>query len=158
MPSRSPALPYAAVVVLAFLFGVADAVRRYLPLWLSNHGLTPPELSAVLLGMSVVNALFVPVGAVAVGYAFADGLDVATRLGVTVAATFLLAAVGYLVGFGVVLGLLPANATGTASLLRNLLVAVVVGFTNGLAVVVAVVAGAAVRRLRRRPPAPGSAG
>lgn len=158
MPSRSPALPYAAVVVLALLFGVSDAVRRYLPVWLSNHGLTPPELSVVLLGMTVVNALFVPVGAVAVGYAFADGLDVVTRLGVTAAGVFVVAVVGYLLGFGVVLGLVPADATGTASLLRNLLAAVVVGLTNGLAVVVAVVAGAAVRRLRRRPRDPGSAG
>ncbi|WP_255150823.1 hypothetical protein [Halorarius halobius] len=147
MTSRSPALPYAAIAVLVLLNGVVRGVRQYLPILLTDDGFGPGALTGVLLGMDVVQALFVPVGAVVLGYGFAETLDVENRLGVTAAVTYLLAVVGYLVGFGAVLLLVP-EASSTGSLLRNLAAAAVVGLTNGLSATVAVVAGAAVGRLR----------
>ncbi|WP_255197108.1 hypothetical protein [Halorarius litoreus] len=154
MTTRSSALPYAAVTALALLFGASNAVRQYLPVVLGVRGTTPAELSGYLLGASLVNALLVPVGAAVVGYAFADGLAVAARLAVTVAVTLLLAALGVLVGFGVTLTFVLDIEASAGSLVGQFLSAAVVGLTNGLTLTVAVVAGAAVRRLRARPASP----
>ena len=156
--SRSPALPYAAVTVLALLTGVSNGIRQYLPLLLHDSGMRASELSGYLLGMTVVSTLFVPVGGVVVGYVLADGLDVERRLGVTVVVAYVLAVVGYLVGFSlVVVGAVPVHTTGSVSPFSTLLAAGVVGLTNGLGVTVSVVAGAAVRRLQARPATPDSA-
>lgn len=150
MTARSSALPYAAVAVLAVLSGVSNGVRQYLPVLVDISVTAPIELTTYLLAMEVANTLFVPVGAVVVGATFADGLDVETRLGATVVVTLLLAAVGYLAGFSVVFPFVPGDQQ---PLFAQLLSAAVVGLTNGITLTVAVVAGAAVRRLRDRPAA-----
>jgi hypothetical protein len=153
--------PLSALLAVGCVGGVAGALSRvatYLPKLLVDGGAPLSTVGVVLPVVSVVQVLVSPVGAVVVGWAVADVLDVEGDLLRAVLAVYFAALAGLVVGAVVALSLAPPDVHGAGSLLVRALNGVVVGLTGAVTVTVAVVAGAAVRRLRRRSPDPGSAG
>lgn len=146
---RSPLAPLLAAAALAAVAGALSRVVTYLPA-LAGDGRTLEALGPLAFGASLLQVLVSPVGAVALGYLFADRFAVRDRLPVAGAVVFVAAVVGFAVGVAVALVSLPASAVGAQSLGSTVLDGLAVGVPGAVTLTVGVVAGAALGRLRGR--------
>lgn len=145
---RSPLLAVAALAVAA---GALSRLVTHLPPLLLGGGATVESVAPVLVAASFLQLLVSPLGAVAVGYAYAGRLDVRDRLAATSLAVAAVGFLGLVAGAAVGLSVLPERVGVAGSLVPLLLNGLAVGATGAVTLTVAVVAGAAVGTLRARP-------
>lgn len=143
--NRSPLAPLLGVAGLAFLAGLLYRVQVFLPTMTTHEGLV--ALNTLTFGLVLVRGVGLTLAAVALGYASPAQFDLETSLGRTALLVFAAAFVGYALGGVVGTALAPTGgfAGGRPAQLLDGGVSSLVG---GVSLTVAVVAGAAVARLR----------
>lgn len=144
MASRSLALPFAAVGVVALLAGLYAGVQVYLPFVFADRGTSPGYILAARAFGVVVSPLL----PVAVGARFAGGFDLTDRLTLTAVATLIVATVSYGVGRLAATLFSPESVTPASPLLVRGGAVAVDSTLAAVSITVAVVAGAAVARPR----------